>query len=54
MSKNLSALVFMEQNDPALASLYKAELKEAKRQRSRERQRAMAAAYKEKEKDLEN
>ena len=55
MPKNLSALVFMEDHDPALASLYRETLREAKRERSRVRQKAMAKAYaKEKEKDTPN
>ena len=45
MSKNLSALAFLEQEDPDLAERYKARVKEAKRQRSRERQRLMAKAF---------
>lgn len=50
MSKNLSALVFMEQEAPELAEAYKEQLREAKRMRSRIRQKAMAKAYaKEKE-----
>jgi hypothetical protein len=54
MPKNLSALVFMEDHDPALADLYRETLKEAKRERSRVRQKAMAKAYaKEKEKPTE-
>jgi len=46
MSKNISALTFMEDHDPALAELYKSKLREAKRARSRERQRKMSEAYK--------
>ena len=53
MTKNLSALIFMEENSPELAEAYKEQLREAKRERSRVRQRAMAAAYKEKEKPTE-
>ena len=45
MSKNLSALAFLEDQDPDLADKYKQLVKEAKRQRSRERQRAMAKAF---------
>ena len=50
MTKNLSALIFMEENNPELAEAYKEQLREAKRERSRVRQKAMAKAYaKEKE-----
>jgi spore coat protein CotF len=50
MTKNLSALIFMEENSPELAQAYKEQLREAKRMRSRIRQKAMAKAYaKEKE-----
>ena len=50
MTKNLSALVFMESRDPTMAEAYRETLREAKRERSRVRQKAMAKAYaKEKE-----
>ena len=45
MTKNLSALIFMEENNPELAAAYKEQLREAKRERSRIRQKAMAKAY---------
>ena len=48
MSKNLSALAYMELEIPEHAERYKARVKEAKRERSRTRQRLMAAAYREK------
>jgi hypothetical protein len=53
MTKNLSAMAYMESEAPELAEAYKEQLREAKRLRSRTRQRLMAAAYKEKEKPTE-
>jgi len=46
MTKNLSALAFLEEQNPELANKYKDLVKEAKRARSRERQKLMSAAYK--------
>ena len=54
MTKNLSAIAFMDENDPALASLYRETLKEAKRERSRVRQKAMAKAYAKEKENREN
>ena len=45
MTKNLSALAYMELEIPEHAERYKSRVKEAKRQRSRERQRLMAKAF---------
>ena len=45
MSKNLSALAYMELEIPEHAERYKMTVKEAKRQRSRDRQRLMAKAF---------
>ena len=45
MTKNLSALAFLEEQNPELADKYKNLVLETKRARSRERQRAMAKAY---------
>jgi hypothetical protein len=45
MPKNLSALAFLEQENPDLAERYKMTVKEAKRERSRTRQRLMAKAF---------
>ena len=45
MTKNLSALSFLEQESPDLAERYKARVKEAKRERSKLRQRLMAKAF---------
>jgi hypothetical protein len=45
MPKNLSALAFLEQENPDLAAAYKAKVKESKRRRAREFQRKMAKAY---------
>ena len=50
MTKNLSALAYLEEVSPALANDYKFRVKEAKRARSRERQRAMSKAYAESDK----
>lgn len=45
MTKNLSALAFLEQESPDLAERYKQTVKEAKRERSRTRQRLMTKAF---------
>ena len=55
MTKNLSAIAYMESEAPELAEAYKEQLREAKRMRSRIRQKAMAKAYADsKEKDSSN
>jgi vacuolar-type H+-ATPase subunit H len=46
MTKNLSALAYMELEIPEHADRYKTKVLEAKRERSRIRQKAMSAAYK--------
>jgi hypothetical protein len=51
MTKNLSALAYMEERNPDMANSYREVLKEAKRARSRERQRAMSKAYAESDKN---
>ena len=48
MPKNLSALAFLEQEDPDLADRYKTKVLEAKRARSRDYQKKLMKAYKEK------
>jgi hypothetical protein len=51
MTKNLSALTFMEDRDPAMAEVYKMQVKEAKRARSRDYQKKLMKAYKENTKE---
>ena len=45
MSKNLSALLWLDENHPELAEVYREKVKDFKRARSRERQRLMAKAF---------